>query len=540
MTEYSLPGRETIGSFAATCLAENGVDTVFGIPGTHNIEIYRGLQRRNIRHILTRHEQGATYAADGYARASGQPGVVIATSGPGITNCITGIANAYADSVPLLVLSPGPRRGEERRNLGFLHEAKDQRSGIDCFAEESIRAESQRSLEEAIHGAFLRFRTGRPRPIHIEIPTDLLEEESTGAPEAAWNAGIPSPDSAAITAVAAAIRTAERPLILVGGGSANYGDILSSLVDLTGIPVVTTVQGKGTVSERHPRSVGALAGGSSGFQSLQRADFVLAFGTELKNAGLGADVRVARFDIDAGQLHKNHRSDFPVLGDVGLSAAALLAELANSPPTMSATWLREVLRDGKSTRAGAQEVWAVLHDAVTNAARGTSEKPVILTGDSSQISWQGTVQSAVLERPRSFLTTDGYATLGYGLPAAIGAKLARPEASVVSLLGDGALMFSVQELATAAEQRLALPIVVFDNGGYAEIEQNMRDAGVAPFAVALTPPKYAALATALNCRFSATETPAGLEKAVREALTADRPTLIRIAAEDFNTPVWRH
>ncbi|MGJ0204080.1 thiamine pyrophosphate-binding protein [Leucobacter sp. gxy201] len=516
---------------------------MFGIPGTHNIEIYRGLRASGIRHVLTRHEQGASYAADGYARASGRPGVVIATSGPGVTNCITGIANAYADGVPLLVLSPGAPRGQERRNLGFLHEAKDQRAGVDRFAAESVRAESQEALEEAIHRAFLGFRTGRPRPVHIEIPTDLIEEPSAGPPGAAWTAPPLSPDPAAIAGVVAAMREAKRPLIVVGGGAVAHGAVLTALVDATGIPIVTTVQGKGAVSERHPLSAGALAGGSAAFPPIGRADLILAFGTELKNAGTRPGARVARFDIDPGQLHKHRRADLPVLGDAGLAADALLGAVRRAPhPGDGDAWVREVLGDAADVRAEAVERWGALHAAVMRAAReegAGEEKPAVLTGDSSQISWQGTVRAAMLDEPRGFLTTDGYATLGYGLPAAIGARIARPEANVVALLGDGALMFSVQELITAAEQRLPIPVVVFDNGGYAEIEQNMRDAGVDPFAVALTPPDYAALAAGLRCGFGEARTPEELERAVAAALEAEGPTLIRIGDEVFEAPVWR-
>lgn len=544
MTDLPMRDSATVGAFAAACLAANGVDTVFGIPGTHNIEIYRGLRAHGIRHVLTRHEQGAAYAADGYSRATGRPGVVIATSGPGVTNCITGIANAYADSVPLLVISPGAARGCERRDLGFLHEAKDQRSGIDSFAESSIRVESQEALEEAIQRTFLGFRSTRPRPVHIEIPTDLIEEPSRGRPDSRWDVPVSLPEASRILEIADAVRNAVRPLIVVGGGCAGHSEILTALVDETGIPAVTTVQGKGVIPEGHPRSAGAMTGGSGGFAPLRRADLVLAFGTELKNADIHPDARLARFDLDASQLNKHRRADFPVLGDVGVAAEALSEALRGVPLGTQELWAGEVLRAASQQREEAVDRWGALHAAVVSGARGegsgeTADRSVVLTGDSSQISWQGTVRAAVLEESRSFLTTDGYATLGYALPAAIGAKIARPQAGVVALLGDGALMFSVQELITAAEQKLPLPVVVFDNGGYAEIEQNMRDAGVEPIAVTLTPPDYAALAAGMRCAFEDVRTPDDLEGAVAAALDAEGPTLIRVGEDSFQAPAWR-
>lgn len=537
-------GRETIGSFVAACLAENDVETVFGIPGTHNIEIYRGLQQEGIQHVLTRHEQGATYAADGYARATGRAGVVVATSGPGVTNCITGIANAYADSIPLLVVSPGAPRGDERRDLGLLHEAKDQRAGIDRFADASIRVESQTALEAAIHGTFHSFLSRRPRPVHIEIPTDLIEEPSHGRPSARWLANTIRPDSSAIFAVAQAVRNAERPLIVVGGGAVDDSKELTALVNTTGIPVVTTVAGKGVVSEHHNLSAGAGTGGSLGFSPTRRADLILAFATELKNTEIRPGASIARFDIDPAQLHKHHRAEFPVLGDAGVGAAALTEQLHRTAARPFAEgWVQEVLKAEDTVRTEANDTWLALHGAVIRAAQKSVEPeaphPVVLTGDSSQVSWQGTVRAAILDRPRSFLTTDGYATLGYSLPSAIGAKIAHPEANVVALLGDGALMFSVQELITAAEQNLPIPVVVIDNGGYGEIEENMRFAGIEPFAVALTQPEYAALAAALRCRFAEVGTPDELEQVVRESLAANAPTLIRISQDAFRSRVWR-
>lgn len=530
---------ESVGEFAAACLRANGVSTVFGIPGTHNIEIYRGLQRYGIRHILTRHEQGAVYAADGYARATGRPGVVVATSGPGVTNCITGIANAYADSIPVLVLSPGPARGEERRDLGFLHEAKDQRSGMDNFAGRSVRVESREALEQAIHGAFLSWRTDRARPVHVEIPTDLIAERSPVAQTSAWQGAPPVPAAEALSALIGALQDAVRPIIIAGGGCLDHSAALTAFVDATQIPVVTTLQGKGSVDERHPLACGALAGSTSGFAPVARADLILALGTELKSAEIARHARVARFDIDPAQLHKHHVSALPVLGDVGAALTAMLAHPGFPEMRLSSEWRNGVLAEADALRSGVDEEWAVLHQAIVGAAEGTSKTPTVLTGDSSQISWLGTTRSAVLDGPRQFLSTDGFATLGYGLPAAIGAKLARPDAAVVGMMGDGALMFSVQELATASEIGLSLPVVVFDNGGYAEIRKNMGDAGIVPIAVDLARPDYPALAAAFHCGFEAPATPSQLAASVREALTAERPTVIVVDAGHFAGESWR-
>lgn len=527
---------ETIGEFAVRCLRANGVEQVFGIPGTHNIELYRGLRRHGIAHALTRHEQGAAYAADGYARVSGRPGVVIATSGPGATNCITGIANAYADSVPLLVLSPGAPRGAERRDLGFLHEAKDQRAGLDAFAARSVRVESQAAVVEAINQAFLDWRTARPRPVHIEIPTDIMGEVVPTIEVVSWSGGPGQASMDDIGRIVALLSAAQRPLVIAGGGSIGASAELTRFAERTRVPVVTTLAGKGVLDERSELSAGAFAGGSGGYPPGTRADVVIALGTELKHAGIAESARVVRVDLDAAQLHKHRAADVPILGDVRAVLSALLAMEEIDGVRASEEWLAEVRAGSAARGRAARREWAVLHRAVV---AGTGDRPAVLTGDSSQISWLGTVQTAVLDAPRRFLTTDGYATLGYGLPAAIGASLAAPGAGVVALLGDGALMFSIQELATARALRLGLPVVVFDNGGYAEIRANMEAAGVEPIAVDLDAPDYAALAAGFHCAYAAVRTPDELTAAVADALTRDAPTVIRIAAEDFRALEWR-
>ncbi|WP_111721099.1 thiamine pyrophosphate-binding protein [Homoserinimonas sp. OAct 916] len=539
MSEQVKSESTSLGAYAAACLRENGVEVVFGIPGTHNIEIYRGLTRHEIRHVLTRHEQGAVYAADGYARASGRPGVVIATSGPGVTNCITGIANAYADSVPMLVLSPGAPVGQERRDLGFLHEVKDQRSGIAQFAAASIRVESRGALEQAINGAFLSWRTGRCRPVHIEIPSDLMGSPTKGVVAPAWLGSAPVAPEGQIGAVLAAIQNARRPLIVAGGGCVESAAELRRLVEATGIPVVTTMAGKGSLSESHPLSCGALAGSSTEFPPIASADLILALGTELKSAPIGHETIVARFDLDPTQLNKHHRAAIPVLGELSSNLRSLLTTL---PGTRRADpdWQKRALDSAQDCRRSAEDKWAVFHEAIALGAKNSAPgKELIITGDSSQVSYQGTLQAAVIESPRRFLTTDGYATLGYAVPAAIGASLASKGIPVVAVLGDGAFMFSVQELATASELGLPLPIVIYDNGGYAEIEQNMEEAGIAPFAIKLNRPDYFALASAFHCEYYSAATPTELEAAIGDALTDVRPSLIVVCEADHQNTSWR-
>lgn len=529
----------TVGSLVAACLAQQGVRTVFGIPGTHNLEIYRGLQQEGIDHILVRHEQGGTYAATGFAWASGRPGVVIATTGPGVTNCITGLANAQADSIPLLVISPGAPRHQERRELGFLHEAKDQRAGLANFVQHSFRAETPEAVVEAVQQVFHSYRTARPRAAHIEIPFDLLLESTCAEAPTPWPSVMPFPAMADLEAAAELIAGARRPLIVAGGGATGASRELTALVESCGLPIVTTVHGKGVVDENHQLSAGALAGGHGGFDPVAKADVILAVGTELKNAEVNAESAIVRIDIDQEQLNRHHSSTVPLLGDAGAVVGALGALLSGREVRDFAAWSEQVFAAAKAGRASASKTWRLLHQAVLQGSSAAGYDRPLLTGDSSQVSWIGTVQSALLAGPRQFVTTDGYATLGFSLPAALGAKIADPLSGVVALLGDGALMFTIQELATAAELELGFPVVVVDNGGYAEIRENMIDAGIAPMAVDLKAPNYSQLAAGFGVLATSASTPEELKVAVTEAHLRKVPTIIRVQQEDLDKSNWR-
>ncbi len=268
-------GASTGGAAVVRALERAGVRVVFGIPGTHNLEIYRYLAGSPIRHVLTRHEQGAGYAADGYTRASGRPGVVLTTSGPGLTNACTAAATAYADSVPLLLISPGPPRGQERADAGLLHEMKDSHAHLDSLVEASVRAGSADEAAAVIAEVFRGWPHRRARPVHLEVPLDILE--------APWDPGGQSPvtvtdiriaddwpgpdgmpadpaaDPTALDRAVSLLAGAARPAMILGGGARDAGAQATALAEWAGAVVVTTVNGKGpwprrTRSRSAPRS----------------------------------------------------------------------------------------------------------------------------------------------------------------------------------------------------------------------------------------------------------------------------------------------
>jgi thiamine pyrophosphate-dependent acetolactate synthase large subunit-like protein len=513
------------GAAVVETLAAHGVDTVFGIPGTHNLELYRWFTPTGIRPVTPRHEQGAGYAADAAAWVSGRPGVVVTTSGPGLLNAAAAAATSWAESRPVLLLSPGAPTGTGS-DLGRLHETKDATGALDRIVAWSRRVSSPEEAADAVAAAFAAFATGRPRPVHVEIPLDVLETPWSGPVPTAAAAPAPTVPADALRAAADVLRAARTPLIVAGGGAVDAAGPLRALAEALGAPVATTVNGKAVLDEAHPLSVGA----SVRLRALQSAaaesDAVLVVGSELGDSDLWegriTGRTLLRLDVDAAQLRKNAHADLVLHGDAATTLTALRALLPATGATaarareLHATCRKEALVDGAP------------FVEVTAAVRAGLPADGILTGDSSQVTYLGAVHLFDQATPRSFCYTPGFATLGYGLPAAIGAKLAAPGRPVACLLGDGALMFSVQELATAVDLGLPIPIVVADNGGYAEIRAQQQARGIAPVAVDLATPDFVALARAMGAHGVAADDPAAVAAHVRDGLTADRPTLIHM------------
>lgn len=523
-----MSGHRNGGAAVVETLAVNGVDTIFGIPGTHNLEIYRHLRSADIRAVTPRHEQGAGYAAEAYARVTGRPGVVVATSGPGLTNAMTAAATAYAESQPMLVLSSGMPTGAEGRDLGQLHEAKNVSGAMNELVRWSRRVRSADEAAEAVTEAFSSFTGRRPRPVHVEIPIDVLEQDWSGRARAALKLVAAQADPEAVRRAAEALGTAEAPMIIAGGGAVAAQREVTALAEALGAPVATTVNGKGVVSESHPLSVGA----SVRLRALQAAaaesDALLLVGTELGDSDLWeGQIRgktVIRCDIEPGQLDKNCPADIALLGDAAATLGALTAALPagrSADGTQRAAELRAKCVAEATADAGP-------YAEINAAVRAALPADAVLTGDSSQVTYFGSVHFFDVPGPRQFCYMPGYATLGYGLPAGVGAAIGRPGAPVAVLLGDGALMFSVQELVTLVEQRLSVPVIVVDNGGYREIRQQQDSRGIPPIGVDLHTPDLAALAIAMGANGVRTTSTSDIPELVSGALGADGPTLIHL------------
>src|SRR5215218_2609708 len=329
MSGDALTGAEVV----VRSLAAHGVEVVFGIPGTHNLELYAQLARHAIRHVSPRHEQGAGYAADGYARASGRVGVAVTTAAPA--------GQAQSDSVPLLVIAPGMPRAHPAASTGYLHEMPSQQRAMSGVVESSVRAMSHAELGRELAAAFAAFGSLRPRARYVEVPLDLLAEAAPADVPVAPEAWSPAPSERAVAAAVELLRSSRRPGIVAGGGAAGAAAELVALAERLSAPVITTANGKGTIPDDHPLALGARINFPAACAWIESCDAVLAVGTELGESDLwGPPLRLSgliRVDIDPAQAHSNTAAAVPVIGDARAALAAVSDALGSAGASSAAT-----------------------------------------------------------------------------------------------------------------------------------------------------------------------------------------------------------
>lgn len=519
----------TLGEALITLLEAHGVELVFGIPGVHTVELYRGLARSKIRHVTPRHEQGAGFMADGYARASGKPGVAFVITGPGLLNTLTAMGQARADSIPMLVISGVNARDTLGKGLGHLHEMPDQRGLTAELALRSTRIETPEDLPAALGEAFRIFLSERPGPVHIEIPTDVMALPAGDLTPVLSNASKPDADPAQIGQAAALLAGARRPLILAGGGAKGAETELRALAERLDAPVVLTTNARGLL-HAHPLLVPAAPSLSTVRDLMAQADAVLAVGTEFGptdydmygDGGFKVPENLVRIDIDRAQLRRN-----PGLIDIQADGSqALGALLAAIPKGSGENGAERAKATAQAARAALSPLLASQLEAV-EAIRDALPNSIIV-GDSTQ-----TIYAANLcydhDRPGGwFNAATGFGALGYGAPAAIGAALARPDVPVVCLTGDGGLQFVLAELGAALEAEAPVIFVVWNNHGYREIETSMRDVGVEPVGVSPVPPDFTLIAKAYGMAAERIEGAEGLGEAVKRARTVGKAALVEV------------
>ena len=527
----------TCGEVLVKLLENYSVDTVFGIPGVHTVELYRGLPETSIRHITPRHEQGAGFMADGYARATGRPGVCLIISGPGMTNIATAMAQAMADSIPMLVISSVNNSHELALGEGRLHELPNQQltiSGVSAWSHTLLRADE---LPQVLARAFTIFSSERPGPVHIEIPIDVITSEADHLDLAPYPlAAAPAPDPLTISAAALLLSQASRPLIAIGGGAANATTALVSLAELIDAPVVNTVNAKGVIPYTHPLAVGGSGSQTAIRDEFSKADVVLAVGTEFGetdydffyNGPIEISGKLIRVDIDARQLTRNVKPHLPIVSDASLALTALNKALKKSAIKLPGTGAPRAA----TLRAALTSQQDPSYKAVFAAIR-TALPEAIIVGDSTQATYYAWLNYETEHPRRYFHSASGYGTLGYAIPAAIGASLGDTGNPVIGLIGDGAAQFTIGELACAAANKTGVIFLLWNNSGYGEIKRFMEDGSITPIGVDIFTPDFMAIGEAMGCNVAS---PANTEELIQSLTRASNtrvPTVIELRQDKF-------
>jgi acetolactate synthase I/II/III large subunit len=527
-------------------LEAEGVDVVFGIPGGAILPTYDAFARGSkVRHVLARHEQGAGHMAEGYARASGRVGVAIATSGPGVTNLTTPIADAWMDSTPLVCIT-----GQVRSSLiGTDAFQETDATGITLpIVKHSWLVQDIEELPHVIKAAFHVARSGRPGPVLVDVAKDVQEAEfDFSYPDQVDLPGWRPPKSVhprQIAEAAKAIAAAQKPILYVGGGTinANACSELLELAEAGGIPVVTTLMAKGAFPDSHPLALGApgMHGSKWANWALNKADLLIAVGSRFddrvtgKLSAFAAGAKVIHFDIDPAEIGKLRQADIPVVGPLRRALSELTEELRRLTPPGHlgpAAWRHQV-EEWRATYPYRYDTNGdfLKPQAVIEALRDLTagrDDVVWTTGVGQHQMWA--MQYLVCDQPRTFITSGGLGTMGYGVPAAIGAKAACPDASVICVDGDGCFQMTCQELATSALEALPITVVIVNNGWLGMVRQWQEMFYESRFSethLTHQVPDYAQLAEAYGCAGFTLSTEDELESVLDEALNCGRTAVV--------------
>ena len=516
------------GEATMRLLAQYGVTTVFGIPGVHTLDFCRGLHGA-VTHVQARHEQGAAFMAEGWARATGEPGVALVISGPGVTNASTAVAQAWADSLPMLLISAEADSHTIGKGWGVLHEVTEQKRVTEPLTAFSATAYRAADVPDLLAQAFSLFASSRPRPVHISIPVDVQSEPVHDVWHPVVPPAMPVPGMGEIRRAADLLKHAEQPLLMVGGGAWRCGPELKSIAETLGAVVIASTAGKGIVPDDHPLSLSASTVRPEVLAFLQEADVILAVGTELSETDsfverMDLHGRIIRVDIDPAKINDFYPAHVGIVADAHATMQALeqallghVARDRNGAQNRVGS-LRTQIRDNLSASEAR-------HAALLALLKEAAPPDTIWSGDACQLVYSGAFMMP-MQAPRKWFYPAGYCALGNALPNAIGARLARPEHPVAVLVGDGGFMFTMPELVTAAELRLPLPVVIWENGGLKQIQDDMDSRNIRRVGVEGINPDFIAMARACHCHGVRLDKPGDIVGEFKRALGRNRPTVI--------------
>lgn len=528
--------RMTGGQALAKSLYLEGVRVIFGLPGVQLYHALDGLQGEpGIRFITTRHEQATTYMADGYSRAGGGIGTAMMVPGPGLQNASAGIGTAFAASSPILVVSGQIERDLIGADRGILHEVNDQLDTIRPVTKWAKRILDPAEIPDAVHEAFYHLKTGRPRPVEIEIPPETLADVADVDLREPEEYPRPAADTEAIRTGAQIMAEAANPLIWAGGGVISSGaqDALRRVAEHLQAPIITSPEGKGAISDRHPLSLGAhRLRNDPVAREEPNFDAILAVGTRMANPAWLGGQRIVQIDIDPEELGRNYENTFGIQGDARLALEGLYEQVSQLTPARESRATEfEALRQRRANSAIRVEP----QESLTATIREVMPDDGILISGMTQIGYYSRAFYPVYE-PRTFVTSSYAGNLGYAYPVALGAKVAQPDKAVVAVSGDGGFLFNSQELATAVQYGINAVVIVFNDNAYGNVlrDQVNRFEGRV-YGAALHNPDFVKLAEAYGARGVRVE-PDRLGPALQEALAVDAPTLIEVPVQAMPTP----
>src|SRR5579875_2082249 len=526
-------------------LEQQGVEVVFGLPGGAILPAYDPLISSSLRHILVRHEQGAGHAAEGYAWATGRPGVCMATSGPGATNLVTALADAYMDSVPMVAITG--QVGTSLIGTDAFQEADITGITLPVTKHNELVTRADR-IPAAVAEAFHVATTGRPGPVLVDLPKDVLQSPMswTGWPprlELPGYAPAAEPDPDRIREAAVMLREARRPVLYVGGGVIKAGAHaeLARVAELAQAPVTTTLMARGAFPDSHPLALGmpGMHGAYAAVMAMQRSDLLIAVGARFDDRvtgsldGFAPEAKVIHVDIDPGEIGKNRAAEVGLVGD----ARRVLVALNDALPGFEAVEDQEARRAWLVTLEAWKEQYPFRYRADGNLKpqyvierlwAATGGRAVLTAGVGQHQMWAS--QLWRFDRPRAWANSGGLGTMGFALPAALGAKAARPEELVVAIDGDGCFQMTCQELATSVAEGLPVLVAILNNGclGMVRQWQDMFFGGRrSQVRLGEALPDYARLAEAYGCVGLRAERPQEVDEVIAEALrTPDRTVVI--------------
>ena len=538
------PLKVTGGKAVVESLKREGVEFILSIPGVQTMSVFDALYGEETPRLLTvRHEQSTIYMADGYARVTGKPGVGLVVPGPGVQNALAALGTAYACSSPVLLIAGQVESKDLGRDAGALHEVNDQLDMVRPVTKWCRRVSGVGEIPGAIHEAMRQMKSGRPRPTEVEIPWDVLRntgEAEFFSPENVLRA---EPERESVRLAADLLARAEKPLIWAGGGAilSDCSTELTDLAEVLGAPVAMSAEGKGAISDDHPLSLG---GGYYGFGAVRwatpEADVVLAVGTRFTwqqtrpGTALNPPQKMIHLDADPSMIGKNYPAEVSLVGDARAGLKALLREVRKKKPAPG-RWPSPELDRFRANHHAWLEEKAPLQYGIIRTLRKTLPDDAVLVAGVTNIGYWANIAYPV-RRPRTFITSSYFATLGYGFPTALGAKLAAPDKPVVCVAGDGGFLYACAELATAVRYGINLVTIVFNDGAFGSTKSDqLVNFGGRVVGTELNNPDFAGLAELFGARGMKAR-PEDLGKALEEALDAGRPVVIEVSLPTLIAP----